>query len=179
MMGMAGTAGAAPFKFTFTTTMSDTNADIPGASLGDTLTLNVIADNGGTSLFSQLWQPADIQSATVTVGTYQADYISPYFVPSEFRTDISGALTQAFFTDNSSNNSDLFGDGGGVALFSNSLRDFNGNADVFFPTITGSASNWTVTPVPEPSTLSLVATGLALLAFLGWRRRGSVQLKAA
>ncbi len=32
---------------------------------------------------------------------------------------------------------------------------------------------------PEPSTLALFATGLALLAFMGWRRRGSVQVKAA
>ncbi len=35
------------------------------------------------------------------------------------------------------------------------------------------------TSAPEPSTLALFATGLALLAFLGWRRRGSVQVKAA
>ena len=28
-----------------------------------------------------------------------------------------------------------------------------------------------VVPAPEPSTLSLVATGLALLGFMGWRRR--------
>ena len=34
-------------------------------------------------------------------------------------------------------------------------------------------------PAPEPSTLALFATGLALLAFLGWRRRGAVQVKAA
>ncbi len=32
---------------------------------------------------------------------------------------------------------------------------------------------------PEPSTLALFATGLALLAFLGWRRRRAVQVKAA
>ena len=34
-------------------------------------------------------------------------------------------------------------------------------------------------PIPEPSTFALFATGLALLAFLGWRRRGAVQVKAA
>ena len=33
--------------------------------------------------------------------------------------------------------------------------------------------------IPEPSTLALFATGLALLAFLGWRRRRVVQVKAA
>ncbi len=36
-----------------------------------------------------------------------------------------------------------------------------------------------VAEIPEPSTLALFATGLALLAFLGWRRRRAVQVKAA
>ena len=34
-------------------------------------------------------------------------------------------------------------------------------------------------PIPEPSTLTLFATGIALLAFIGWRRRRVVQVKAA
>ncbi len=33
--------------------------------------------------------------------------------------------------------------------------------------------------IPEPSTLALFATGLALLALFGWRRRGSKWLRAA
>ncbi len=36
-----------------------------------------------------------------------------------------------------------------------------------------------VAEIPEPSTLALFATALALLAFFGWRRRGAVQVKAA
>ena len=36
-----------------------------------------------------------------------------------------------------------------------------------------------VTAAPEPSTLALFATGLALLGFIGWRRRRPVQVKAA
>ena len=35
------------------------------------------------------------------------------------------------------------------------------------------------TPIPEPSTLALVATGLAGLAFFGWRRRSRQRTHAA
>ncbi len=42
-----------------------------------------------------------------------------------------------------------------------------------------SLSGDTSASAPEPSTLALFATGLALLGFIGWRRRGVVRVKAA
>ena len=92
-----------------------------------------------------------------------------------------------------------FDDEGDILAASN-VVDVSGNGSVFFfgfqsdsdliKTIQISPNNqtfvttldnfiWEIdpTPVPEPSTLSLFATGLAGLGFMGWRRR--VQLKAA
>ena len=50
---------------------------------------------------------------------------------------------------------------------------------------TGNFDGWGIdnmifaTPVPEPSTALLFATGLAGLGFMGWRRRRSVRVRAA
>ncbi len=44
---------------------------------------------------------------------------------------------------------------------------------------TNSPGDWVVTTAPEPSTLALFATGLALLAFIGWRRRPRQRTQAA
>ncbi len=43
-------------------------------------------------------------------------------------------------------------------------------------TVLGEPSSTAPNQAPEPSTLALFATGLALLAFIGWRRRRSVQV---
>ena len=40
-------------------------------------------------------------------------------------------------------------------------------------------SNFQPLSIPEPSTLALFATGLAMFGFIGWRRRKRVQVKAA
>ncbi len=44
---------------------------------------------------------------------------------------------------------------------------------------TTAAGQFEVGSAPEPSTLALFATGLALLGFIGWRRRRSVPVRAA
>jgi hypothetical protein len=56
-----------------------------------------------------------------------------------------------------------------------------GNEFIIFgqSNVAGSFPTLTVSEAPEPSTLALFATGLALLAFLGWRRRRSAWVRAA
>jgi hypothetical protein len=56
---------------------------------------------------------------------------------------------------------------------------FTTHASLNCPVIGCEISSLAVVTIPEPSTLSLFATGLAGLGFVSWRRRKRVQLKAA
>ena len=168
MMGMAGAADAAMFKFNFTSTINS-SPSIPGVSLGDTLTLEVIADNGGTSLISQNWGTTDVSSAALSVGTYSATYLTT-FTLANFTTDLTGTLTVSSFNDSSGSNQDIFGTGPSVVLTSAIVQDFNFGSAFFGPNVSD-FNAWTVTAVPLPAALPLMGTGLAVLGFLGWRRR--------
>jgi hypothetical protein len=79
-----------------------------------------------------------------------------------------------------------FADSAGLVVLSGfdfpvELLQLNLEVAIFPPGIASGLQplNFVVSQAPEPSTLALFATGLALLGFLGWRRRGVVQVGAA
>ena len=169
------TSMATPVEFVFTTTIIDSPSggvppSIPGVSTGDTLTLTVTADNGGSTLISQLWEVGDVLSAAASVGSYSATYNNPAFSGTKFETDAGGALmANPLYGDIDTNNEDLNGASGFVKFFSNTLHDGSDNIAHYLPHSTNFTA-WTVTLVPEPGTLSLAAAGLLGLAAARRRR---------
>ncbi len=200
MMGMAGTASAFLIHESATlgplgnfggTTLSGTQ--FLGSRFSVTSTVQVgsiggnIAEFAGGDLFgaiiglsSPLALPtgspftlAEVIASTTFTGTsLSADILVPLSVtlsPGDyalvFGSGEFGATGTGFMPFN---NTDL---AGASYFFWTGTQWVDGLANMRFVVSSSSA--------PEPSTLSLFATGLALLAFLGWRRRRPVQVKAA
>jgi hypothetical protein len=175
---------AIPIEFTAVWTLdgfSGAGGDIgiPGTAFGDTLTLSVIADNGGSSLLAQNWSAAQILSATLNVGSYTALYTAPFFSTSGFATNGVGALTYAIFGDiadpgNNNAVTDTFGTSTLGELYGNYVVDTLGRYSAWSlgnnaPNINLSRWSVRVASVPEPGTLSLFAAGLIALGVM--RRR--------
>ena len=172
--GMA--AQAMPVQFTYTSTVF--SSDIAGVAVGDTVTVTVLADNGGTSLNSQDWATSTLISGSLQAGSYTQNYVDGWYsAPSwiAFRTDGSGTLITTDFvgTTYSPNHTDSFGTGPFVYLYNGAFLDYYGNIARMNDGLQVTA-NWTVsavTPIPEPSTLALVALGLGLITLVR-RQRG-------
>jgi hypothetical protein len=170
-------AQAVPIELQFAGTVSADNS----FDAGDTVTVDVFANNGGTSLVSQTWYTFDITSETIQVGSYSASVSG--FDPTnfgDFSTDSSGKLNFLDFITylNGTDNSDT------LSTFELALTGENpiwravdaDNNTIYTisvddpPEITNTAISL-VASTPLPAALPLLAGGLGMIGFLARKRR--------
>ncbi len=172
---------AVPVKFTGTSILdgfdgAGSDIDIPGTAFGDTITVTVIADNGGASLASQSWSDTDIVSAVLQIGSYTASYSAPYVSFAGFGTDAAGNVSSVQFVHCCAppfgSATDNFGTSNTGVLFANAVVDTQGRASFWSGPnyFHDQPDHWSVqlAGVPVPATLALF--GLGLLG-LGWSKR--------
>lgn len=152
------------------------NPTLPGLNNGDLITVNVFADNGGSSLFNQTWNNADISFATLTAGSYQATYFPPTnFGDPVFETAAAGVVSSSRLVFAGPLNSLNFDTLGGAAatpfLARNLAQTSTGQFVAWDSSIsdTFAASQWTVDAVPVPAAVWLFGSGL--LGLIGVARR--------
>ncbi len=169
MMGMAGTAHALAFQMEFTVT--------------NFIPLTAPVDPVSGSITYEAASDTAVVDSFISVDLTIAGHV---YTISELGFEVVFA---ANFTIGGIAN-------GGVAHLLGFTDDFRIAWDPTTPTPTSRLFQYTtsetlplfesvtfeefsITQAPEPSTLALFATGLALLGFLGWRRRGAAWVKAA
>jgi hypothetical protein len=164
---LAAPALAAPYQFVFTTAV-DPGPTIPGVTGGDTLTVTVVVDNGGTSLLSQQWFIGDVVSSTASVGTYSAVYSAPhsYLVgtggTAAFQTSATGVIEASNYFNISPNNTDTFSPtaNSNTAFYSNAITDSQNRAAIFPTRNYQIPTGWSVSSAKVPV---LGALGLFVL----------------
>ncbi len=173
---LCGAAEATEYEFTFTDTIA--SATTPGINVGDTFTLHMFADNGGSTDVSQTWNLADLLGFTIQAGSYSASYSAVFPEPTtgNFVTDASGMMSSVVFygTSDASNNTDNFGSWTGDYVFGNAeFCDFTDRCNTITAGGFNNASEWTVAAaggaIPEPSTWALMLFGFASLGVAGYR----------
>lgn len=173
-------AEAAPFQLQFQSVLTNaTISNVPGIEAGDTITFEIIVDNGGLSLMDQTWNQADILQATASVESYTASFVPPFTgsVDPVFGTT-GAAVSLAAWFDFDVNNTDSLGPGS-PSVFVTALITSTGDSFAFADNLLA-AGNWTIQPlqvaaISLPPALLLLFAGLAGLGLLGTIKRRDIE----
>ncbi len=186
--GATLSAQASVFSFEYNDTVS--SSTIAGLSAGNAAKITVNLDNGASSLSSQTWTAAHLQSVSFDFnnGGLLTTFTAPFGggglsnTLGSFATDAGGALTAVMtsWLDNTGVGGDFSTNGG--TPHSWFLNGFNGvYQDTNFNTVRLAnvssmlnAASWTPVSapasVPVPATLWLLVSGLASLGVIRKRR---------
>lgn len=176
---VASPVSAALVSFSWTSQVDNSIAPtIPGVAAGDPVTVEVLADNGGSTLTSQQWFINDVLSATVTIGSsYSATFINSTSIPNDFippgsqsvfQTDGTGTLIAARFQGTGPMAiTDTLGTG--TARLYNTQISATNDTDAYFTErfYIGQTvfEGWDENPtlIPEPSSICLALLGVVTL----------------
>ncbi len=189
VMSVATVGWAAPISFVYNDTVSigPGGTLLTGISVGDPASVTVTLDNGNATNISQTWTANDLQSVTFNfnngglVTTFSDPFDGGLFRGiGNFETDGTGMLTAVLGNWEDRNANTDFATNG-PALGTDFDWFLNGNNDVYFEdnsarqagfnnvaNIENPASWSQVAPVPVPSAILLMGTGL--LGLIGYRK---------
>ena len=177
--GWTSAAQAVPVMLTYSGVVREAALYGSLVNVGDTVTFEVIADNGGNSLVSQSWQYNQIVSTTFSAGGLSANTSGLMSDDSNgfFRTNASGVLSLLGFHQNTIRLG--YACGFQISLLHGSpiapvWQAVAGPGGFVVVTDAPSAQNTTisfVSAVPLPAALPLLASRLGGLGLLGWRNK--------
>lgn len=176
--GWCGAVQAVPVELEYSGVVNDSTT--PGVSVGDTITFDVFADNGGASLNSQSWSWTNLTSATIEAGSYSATTSGPVSGGfGGFSTDASGQLITLYFgtiqngTDTNGNPTFAYYMDSSNDIWYASNNDFTSYTSfgALSPPNIDNTSISLVSSTPLPAALPLFAGGLGMIGLIAGRKK--------
>ncbi|GAA6189376.1 VPLPA-CTERM sorting domain-containing protein [Litorivita sp. NS0012-18] len=176
----AGLANAATYTIEYTSTVETGLAGYFEA--GDTVTVSLLADNGGSSI-STVFTDQDFLSTTITIGSYSAYWgagteytFGGNTGVTRFSTDAGGNISgsSTFYGSFTDNGVDNFG---ASAYHYNTGLGVSGGSNFGFADPYSEAGNWSISEaapaVPLPAAMPLLLVGLGALGFTARRKKAA------